>query len=69
MRRVEENPSASSTRTTVPPRASTMSRPDDVVGAPVGALDQDVGLDCGDHCVRRVFIEDRHRIDATAARQ
>ena len=36
---------------------------DDRVLAPVGAFDEDVGLQRRDDLVRRVFVEDHHRID------
>ena len=57
-------------RTTRPPRASTTSRPDDVVRAPVGALDEHVRLNGADDGVRCVLVEDdrpRPRSRAPAA--
>ena len=42
---------------------------DDGVFGPVGALDEDVGLDRGDELVRRLLVEDDDGIDrASAAR-
>jgi len=57
---VVEWPSSTFTRMTTPPRASTMSRADDLVGGPIGALDEDVGWMALDDVVRRVLVED-HR--------
>ena len=37
---------------------------DDLIRGPVGALDQDVGLDARDDVGRRVLVEDRHGVDA-----
>jgi len=42
---------------------------DDVGVAPVTSLDQHVGLDDLDELERRVFIEDRHEVDALERRQ
>ena len=58
IRLVVENPCASSRRTTRPPRRFNDLAPDDVIGAPVCPLDQNVGLDLRDDCERGVFVED-----------
>ena len=38
--------------------------PDDAVRAPVGSLDEHIGLDRRNQCLWCVFVEDRHRVDA-----
>ena len=43
--------------------------PDDPIGGPVGALDQDVGLHQADDLGGRVFVEDDDRVDACERRQ
>ena len=42
---------------------------DDGVGRPVGALDQDIGLDGGDNRQRRLLVEHHHGIDGSQRRQ
>ena len=37
---------------------------DDLIGGPIGALHQDVGLHQADDVGGRVFVEDHHGIDA-----
>src|SRR2546429_9942324 len=44
-------------------------RSDDVGVAPVTSLHQHIGLDDVDEFERRVFIEDRHEVDALERRQ
>src|SRR5207244_10398248 len=37
---------------------------DDLIRGPVGALDEDVGLDAADDLGGRILVEDRDRVDA-----
>ena len=64
MMELVEYPCSTGSRMTRPPRASTVSLPDYLIGRPVGALDQDVGLDAADDVGRGVVVEDRHGVHA-----